>query len=126
MGNSRGIGDAVEHPQFGRGVIAAIYRNGSEWLVRFDSGLRFRRPRREFVGQQELVLAPAVPLPVLDAQPMAPSQDQARQLVEALRVLNEAGPDGENGRSVTSLLSGLTRRAELRRGAPGWPGGPCC
>ena len=80
------IGETVEHPQYGRGKIMAIYRNGSEWLVRFDSGLRFRRPRREFVGQQELVLAPAAPLPVLDAQPMAPSQYQARQLLEALRV----------------------------------------
>ena len=80
------IGETVEHPQYGRGKITAIYRNGSEWLVRFDSGLRFRRPRREFVGQQELVLAPAAPLPVLDAQPMAPSQYQARQLLEALRV----------------------------------------
>ena len=80
------IGKTVEHPQYGRGKITAIYRNDSEWLVRFDSGLRFRRPRREFVGQQELVLAPAAPLPVLDAQPMAPSQYQARQLLEALRV----------------------------------------
>ena len=80
------IGETVEHPQYGRGKITAIYRNDSEWLVRFDSGLRFRRPRREFVGQQELVLAPAAPLPVLDAQPMAPSQYQARQLLEALRV----------------------------------------
>ena len=80
------IGETVEHPQYGRGKITAIYRNDSEWLVRFDSGLRFRRPRREFVGQQELVLAPAVPLPILDAQPMAPSQYQARQLLEALRV----------------------------------------
>jgi len=80
------IGETVEHPQYGRGKITAVYRNGSEWLVRFDSGLRFRRPRREFVGQQELVLAPAAPLPVLDAQPMAPSQYQARQLLEALRV----------------------------------------
>ena len=80
------IGKTVEHPQYGQGKITAIYRNGSEWLVRFDSGLRFRRPRHEFAGQQELVLAPAAPLPVLDAQPMAPSQYQARQLLEALRV----------------------------------------
>ncbi|MEI2693178.1 MAG: BREX system ATP-binding domain-containing protein [Anaerolineae bacterium] len=86
MGNSRGIGDAVEHPQFGRGVIAAIYRNGSEWLVRFDGGLRFRRPRQEFVGEGEVTLAPAAPLPSLDTQPMPPSQYQARQLLEALRV----------------------------------------
>jgi len=53
MVNSKRIGDTVEHPQFGRGVIVALYRNGSEWLVRFDGGLRFRRPRQEFVGQGE-------------------------------------------------------------------------
>jgi hypothetical protein len=86
MVNSRGIGASVEHPQYGKGTISAIYRNGSEWLVRFESGLRFRRPRREFVGEREVLLAPAAPLPVLEAQPMAPSQYQARQLLEALRV----------------------------------------
>ncbi len=86
MVNLRGIGDAVEHPQYGRGVIAAIYRNGSEWLVRFESGLRFRRPRHEFAGEGDVTLAPAAPLPSLDSQPMPPSQYQARQLLEALRV----------------------------------------
>lgn len=86
MGNLRGIGDTVEHPQFGRGVIAAVYRNGSEWLVRFDGGLRFRRPRQEFVGEGAARPAPAAPLPGLDAEPMPPDQYQARQLLEALRV----------------------------------------
>lgn len=86
MVNSRGIGASVEHPQYGKGVVAAIYRNGSEWLVRFESGLRFRRPRQEFVGEGQVTLAPAAPLPVLDSQPMPPSQYGARQLLEALRV----------------------------------------
>ncbi|HSN77075.1 MAG TPA: BREX system ATP-binding domain-containing protein, partial [Anaerolineae bacterium] len=86
MVNSRGIGASVEHPQYGKGTITAIYRNGSEWLVRFESGLRFRRPRQEFVGEQAVMLAPAAPLPVLDSQPMPPSQYGARQLLEALRV----------------------------------------
>jgi hypothetical protein len=86
MVNPRGIGASVEHPQYGKGVVAAIYRNGSEWLVRFESGLRFRRPRQEFVGEGEVALAPAAPLPALDSLPMPPSQYAARQLLEALRV----------------------------------------
>lgn len=86
MVNSRGIGETVQHPQYGAGVITAIYRNGSEWLVRFDSGLRFRRPRHEFTGQQDVAVTPAAPLPLTVAKPMPPSQFQARQLLEALRV----------------------------------------
>jgi hypothetical protein len=86
MVNSRGIGASVEHPQYGQGTITAIYRNGSEWLVRFESGLRFRRPRQEFIGEQASSLAPAAPLPSLDGQPMPPSRYAARQLLEALRV----------------------------------------
>jgi hypothetical protein len=86
MVNFKGIGDTVEHPQFGRGTITALYRNGSEWLVRFESGLRFRRPRQEFAGEQAIVLAPAAPLPVPDTPPMPPGQFQARQLLDALRV----------------------------------------
>lgn len=86
MVNSRGIGASVEHPQYGKGVITALYRNGSEWLVRFESGLRFRRPRLEFVGEGEVMLAPAAPLPSLDSQPMPPGQYAARQLLKALRV----------------------------------------
>lgn len=79
------IGEVVEHPQYGRGKIVAVYRNGEDWLVRFESGLRFRRPRREFAGQQEITLAPAAPPPLPDVEPMSPDQFQARQLVEALR-----------------------------------------
>ena len=80
------LGAVVEHPQYGRGQIVALYRNGTEWMVRFESGLRFRRPRREFVGQQEVTLAPAAPLPLPDVAPMPRSQFDARQLLEALRV----------------------------------------
>ena len=86
MVNSPGIGATVEHPQFGPGTIVAVFRNGSEWLVRFESGLRFRRPRQEFSGQQEAAPAPAAPMPVLDLQPMPLDQFNARQLLEALRV----------------------------------------
>ncbi len=42
------LGDRVEHPRYGGGQIVALYRNGEEWMVRFDSGLRFRRDRHEF------------------------------------------------------------------------------
>ena len=80
------LGKVVEHPQFGRGQIVALYRNGTEWMVRFESGLRFRRPRREFVGQQEVQLAPAAPLPLPNVPPMTRTQFDARQLLEALRV----------------------------------------
>ncbi|NOZ50934.1 MAG: hypothetical protein GXP37_12965 [Chloroflexi bacterium] len=79
------IGEMVEHPQYGRGQIVAMYRNGAEWMVRFQSGLRFRRPRREFRGQEEVTLRPA-PLPLPTTPPMSPDQFQARQLLEALRV----------------------------------------
>ena len=83
-----GIGDSVEHPQYGRGRLAAIYRNGTEWMVRFDSNLRFRRPRSEFIGQQETAvsLKPAITQPISPMIPMSPAQFDARQLIEALRV----------------------------------------
>jgi hypothetical protein len=79
------IGDRVEHPQYGRGQIAAIYRNGTEWLVRFENNLRFRRPRTEFNGQQ----AKPMPLTIPQIQvepPMSHTQFEARQMVEALRM----------------------------------------
>jgi hypothetical protein len=81
------IGQHVEHPQYGRGQVTAVYRNGTEWLVRFESGLRFRRPRYEFNGQarQELP-TPAAPLAYTPPPPMPRTQLQARHLVEALRV----------------------------------------
>ncbi len=80
------IGDPVEHPQYGRGRVTALFRNGAEWMVQFESGLRFRRPRTEFAGQESVTLAPAAPMPMPDTLPMSRTQFEARQLVEALRV----------------------------------------
>jgi P-loop Domain of unknown function (DUF2791) len=89
------IGEFVEHPQYGRGQVVALFRNGTEWMVRFASGLRFRRPRQEFNGQQERVMSgissgnPLGALPsVYEATvaPMPRTQLEARQLIEALRV----------------------------------------
>lgn len=79
------IGETVTHPQFGQGQITATYRNGTEWLVRFNNRLRFRRPSHEFkefaavepVEQAEVFVPPP---------PMAQTQWEARQLVEALRL----------------------------------------
>lgn len=79
------IGEQVTHPQYGPGQIVAIYRNGAEWLVRFDSGLRFRRPRHEFNGQAEPVLRD-IPTIYAAPAPMPQTQFEARQLIEALRV----------------------------------------
>jgi len=78
------IGEMVEHPLYGHGQVMALYRNGAEWMVRFANGLRFRRARQEFTGQQHGVVDPVMPLPVF--APMPRSQFQARQLLEALRV----------------------------------------
>ncbi len=78
------IGTEVEHPQYGRGQVVAAYRNGADWLVRFNSGLRFRRPRGEFVGHQDDPTTVALP-PVPARPPMRPEQLDARQLLEALR-----------------------------------------
>jgi hypothetical protein len=112
--NARAVGETVEHPQYGRGTITAVYRNGSDWLVRFDSGLRFRRPRHEFAGEQAVVVAPAAPLPALDAQPMPAGRFQARQLLEALRVgvapaqhikQMTVGLEGERASLVDGLVS---------------------
>lgn len=65
-----------------------MYRNGAELLVRFESGLRFRRPYAEFVknGKPE---APTLAEPHLTYQPPPPmtqTQLEARQLIESLRV----------------------------------------
>ncbi len=80
------IGEIVKHPQYGCGKIVALYRNGTEWMVRFESGLRFRRPRTEFEGQQTMQVAPAQPITLPEINPMSQSQFDARQLIEALRV----------------------------------------
>lgn len=81
------IGIRVEHPTYGPGQIVALFRNGEEWMVRFDSGLRFRRPRQEFIGQMPSnpTPAPAQATAFVPA-PMTPGQLDARNLIEALRV----------------------------------------
>ncbi|MBA3532216.1 MAG: DUF2791 family P-loop domain-containing protein [Ardenticatenales bacterium] len=80
------IGEVVEHPQYGRGQVVAAYRNGSEWMVRFESGLRFRRPRQEFVGEGDIAPTKSVVPPLLNLPPpMTQTQFEARQLIEALR-----------------------------------------
>ena len=82
------IGTQVEHPHFGPGQVVAIYRNGAEWLVRFENGLRFRRPRSEFAHDGLSLTEPGpVYAPVYQPPPpMTPTQLEARQLVESLRV----------------------------------------
>lgn len=82
------IGEQVKHPQFGSGQIVAIYRNGAEWLVRFQNGLRFRRPRYEF-EEDGRFLAEPTPSYTITYQPPPPmnqTQREARQLVESLRL----------------------------------------
>ncbi len=82
------IGERVEHPQFGAGQIVAEYRNGTEWLVRFENGLRFRRPSREF-APDGLVVAerrPTLSHLYQPPPPMSPPRLEARQLVESLRM----------------------------------------
>ena len=104
------IGELVEHPHYGRGQVVALFRNGTEWMVRFETGLRFRRPRQEFNGQQEGAMkatSPVLPL----TTPMPRTQLEARQLVEALRV--GIAP----AQHVRELTIGLaTERASLSSG----------
>jgi hypothetical protein len=82
------IGQQVEHPQFGTGQVTAVYQNGSELMVRFANGLRFRRPRHEFEQNGRSL---AEPTPTFSAifqppPPMSTNQMEARQLIESLRV----------------------------------------
>lgn len=112
------IGERVDHPVFGPGTVVAAFRGGSEWLVRFESGLRFRRARREFVGEDE---APRVPVPAPPAPSVRPSPSsrfETRRLIEALRF--GVAPDAYL-RDLTigladeraSLTAGLNRSHEL-------------
>ncbi len=82
------IGQRVEHPQFGPGQVTAVYRNGTEWLVRFENGLRFRRPRSEFAADGQAIAEPSPAYAALyqPPAPMPQSQLEARQLIESLRV----------------------------------------
>ena len=81
------IGQQVSHPQFGAGQVTAVYRNGSEWLVRFENGLRFRRPANEFAGNgQGIADTQPVYAAPFQATPMSQNQLEARQLIESLRV----------------------------------------
>ena len=66
----------------------AAYRNGSELLVRFSNGLRFRRPRHEFVQAGQMLMEPAPTLAISyeAPAPMPKTQLEARQLIESLRV----------------------------------------
>jgi hypothetical protein len=82
------IGETVEHPQFGRGQVVAVYRNGAEWLVRFENGLRFRRPRSEFQPDGHTLTEPVSPLAAAyrPPAPMPQTRLEARQLVESLRL----------------------------------------
>lgn len=84
------IGEKVEHPQFGTGQVVAIYRNGTEWMVRFENGLRFRRPRHEFNQDGRTLAEPKPTLSTMfhaptPIQPMPQTQLEARQLIESLR-----------------------------------------
>ena len=80
------IGERVDHPTFGPGTVVAAFRGGSEWLVRFESGLRFRRARQEFVGEVEAPRRPAPsPTPPSVRPPLQQSRFETRRLVEALR-----------------------------------------
>jgi len=81
------IGQQIEHPQFGPGQLLAVYRNGAEWLVRFENGLRFRRPRSEFLQDGQTIAEPKPAFTAAyQAPPMPRTQLEARQLVESLRM----------------------------------------
>ena len=81
------IGEQVEHPQFGTGQVVAVYRNGNEWMVRFENGLRFRRPRAEFSedGRFAAERKPGLATGYQPPPPMHHTQLDARQLIESLR-----------------------------------------
>ncbi len=80
------IGARVDHPTFGPGTVVAAFRGGSEWLVRFENGLRFRRARQEFVGEAERPHRPAPsPTPPSVRPPLQQSRFEARRLIESLR-----------------------------------------
>ena len=81
------LGETVRHPQFGEGQVMATYRNGSELLVRFSNGLRFRMPHQEFVQTDQMLKqpAPVLTIPYEAPAPMPKTQLEARELIESLR-----------------------------------------
>ncbi len=99
------VGERVTHPTYGSGQVVQVFKNGGEWLVRFENGLRFRRPRQEF-ARQALEYAPAPPPSYALPGPMPRTQFEARQLVEALRV--GVAP----AQHVRALTIGLTKERE--------------
>ena len=82
------IGEQVKHPQFGPGQVVALYRNGREWMVRFENGLRFRRPRAEFVADGQTLAEPQATYAISyqPPPPMHKTQLDARQFIESLRL----------------------------------------
>ncbi len=82
------IGEVVNHPIYGSGQVLAIYRNGREWLVRFENGLRFRRASSEFSadGAPTIEPGPAVTAAFSPPPPMSLPQLDARKLIESLRL----------------------------------------
>ena len=82
------IGETVKHPQFGEGQVVALYRNGADWMVRFENGLRFRRPCSEFVSDGRFLAEPSPTFQTIyqPPPPMPHSQLDARQLIESLRL----------------------------------------
>ncbi|MDA0245415.1 MAG: hypothetical protein OT477_18525 [Chloroflexi bacterium] len=56
----------------------AIYRNGAEWLVRFENGLRFRRPRTEFENGRALAAHSPTPHPLYQPPPPMPPTSARR------------------------------------------------
>lgn len=82
------IGEQVDHPLFGQGQIVAVYRDGKEWMVRFENGLRFRRSRYEFAADGSQPSEPKSGLDIVyhPPPPMPYSQFEARNLIESLRL----------------------------------------
>jgi hypothetical protein len=106
------IGTEVRHPQFGPGQIVELFRDGNEWMVRFENGLRFRRSRSEFEGesadfnQQQPYKQMNSALSIDAPAPMSTEQYAARKLIESLRM----GIAPAN--YVSELTIGLEREKE--------------
>jgi len=93
----------VMHPTLGTGKLLRTYMGGYEWEVDFESGRRFRLPRREFDGQQERPAEPPAPFPPRPVRVDAGDDDRhrAQGTLETLR-LGIVSP-----RDVETLTIGL-------------------